>query len=88
VQQCTGAPPATSLVFRPIYHQVADRLRDRIESGGLPDGVLPSAVQLAGEFGVGRDAVRDALAVLVHEGLIEKRRTAPRRCDGACQRPS
>jgi GntR family transcriptional regulator len=36
--------------------------------------VLPSEVQLAGAFGVGRDAIRDALAVLVHEGLIQKGR--------------
>jgi GntR family transcriptional regulator len=57
-----------------LYHQIADCLRDRVESGGFPDGVLPSEERLAEMFGVGRDAVRDALAVLVNEGLSQKRR--------------
>jgi GntR family transcriptional regulator len=59
----------------PVYRQVAAVLRDRINDGTYPEGdELPPIASLASEFGVGRDAVQDALAVLRGEGLVETRR--------------
>src|SRR5512142_934029 len=59
----------------PVYRQIAQILRTRISDGEYPGGfVLPAEQDLATEFGVGRDAIRDALAVLRTEGLIETRR--------------
>ena len=61
-----------------LYHHVANLLRNRIGSQRLPDGTeLPSEASIARELGVGRDTVRHALAVLVHEGLIETKRGRP-----------
>jgi DNA-binding GntR family transcriptional regulator len=57
--------------YEPVYRQLARILRDRIQSGELSPGqLLPSEATLAGTFGVGRDAVRDALASLRSEGLV------------------
>lgn len=58
-----------------VYRQIAGILRARIGQGEYPPGhVLPSEHHLAVEFGVGRDSIRDALAALRAEGLIETRR--------------
>lgn len=60
---------------RPIYRQVADDLRRHIHAGDWPPGTeLQAEADLAREYGVGIDAVRDGLAVLAAEGLVEKRR--------------
>ncbi|MDT5364311.1 MAG: GntR family transcriptional regulator [Mycobacterium sp.] len=48
---------------------VADVLRHQIHAGGYPDG-LPSEGELATEFFVSRNTVREALAALKTEGLI------------------
>jgi GntR family transcriptional regulator len=48
---------------------VADVLRHQIHAGGYPDG-LPSEGELAAEFVVSRNTVREALAALKTEGLI------------------
>jgi GntR family transcriptional regulator len=50
---------------------VADVLRHQIHAGGYPDG-LPSEADLATEFFVSRNAVREALATLKDEGLIDR----------------
>ena len=56
---------------RALYHQLADELRERIVSGRLaPGSRLPSESELARVAGVGRDAVRQALAELRGEGLV------------------
>jgi DNA-binding GntR family transcriptional regulator len=56
---------------RAFFRQLADILRERIESGDLPPGArLPTEIDLTQEHGVGRDSVRDALAILRSEGLI------------------
>ncbi|MEV0756415.1 winged helix-turn-helix domain-containing protein [Streptosporangium sp. NPDC050280] len=57
--------------YVPAYHQIADDLRRRIEDGSLAPGqkLLPEA-RLAHEYGVGKDALRDALAQLRGEGLV------------------
>ncbi len=56
---------------RRTYREVADELRDRITSGRLSPGQqMPTQAQLAGEFGVERSAVRQALRVLQSENLL------------------
>ena len=55
----------------PVYVQVANILRSRIESGRLlPDRPVPSESQLQQEFGVARGTARKAIAVLREEGLV------------------
>lgn len=55
----------------PVYVQLADILRARIESGQLiPDRPVPSESQLQQEFGVARGTARKAIAVLREQGLI------------------
>ncbi|MEH0972380.1 GntR family transcriptional regulator [Micromonospora sp. CPCC 205546] len=59
----------------PVYVQLADLLRRRIESGELPPGSeLESEARLSQEYGIGRDAVRRAIAVLRSEGLVSTTR--------------
>ncbi|AOR33540.1 GntR family transcriptional regulator [Streptomyces fodineus] len=51
--------------------EIADTLRERIRSGALRPGErLPTQAELAGEFGVERGAVRQALRVLQEDGLL------------------
>jgi len=55
----------------PLYRQLAAIIRARIESGELARlDPLPSESTLEQEYGLGRDSVRKALAVLREEGLI------------------
>lgn len=57
--------------YVPAYQQVASALREQIERGDLaPGDLLPSEAQISGTYDVGRDTVRDALAVLRSEGRI------------------
>jgi DNA-binding GntR family transcriptional regulator len=56
------------------YRQLASVLRDRIRSGQLPHGGrVPSEKDLHDEFGLARETIRRALAVLRAEGLVEVR---------------
>jgi len=56
---------------RSVARQVADALREEIQTGALPPGVpLPSEVALTQRFGVARATARAAVAVLRAEGLI------------------
>lgn len=48
---------------------VVDQLRDRIASGALAPGAPLRDVALAEEFGVSRNTLREAVRLLVHEGL-------------------
>jgi len=55
----------------PVYVQLADLIRERIESGQLRAGAnVGSEAQLSQEHGIGRDAVRMAIALLRSEGLV------------------
>ena len=55
----------------PVYIQVADILRARIEAGQLlPDRPVPSETQLQQEFGVARGTARKAIALLRDQGLV------------------
>lgn len=58
-----------------IYRQLAALLRDAITAGELaPGALLPTERDLAHQYAIGLDTVRDALAVLRAEGLIQTRR--------------
>ena len=55
----------------PVYVQVADILRARIEFGQLlPDRPVPSESQLEQEFGIARGTARKAIALLREQGLV------------------
>ncbi|MGH3969090.1 MAG: GntR family transcriptional regulator [Mycobacterium sp.] len=51
--------------------RVADVLRQQIHAAAYPDG-LPAESDLAAEFSVSRNTIREALGVLKHEGLIDR----------------
>ena len=56
---------------RPVYRQMADDLRGLITSRRVRPGQwLPSSKRLEQEYGVSRETVRRALAVLRQEGLV------------------
>ncbi|BCJ60351.1 GntR family transcriptional regulator [Micromonospora endophytica] len=62
----------------PVYVQLADLLREKIESGDLPPGApIGSESRLSQEYGIGRDAVRMSIAVLKSEGLVTSSRGQP-----------
>jgi GntR family transcriptional regulator len=63
--------PVTGQGRLPIYQQIANELRSRINDGTIPrGGKLPTEAELTAEFSVTRATVRQALASLVGEGLI------------------
>ena len=57
----------------PLYKQLAEELRQKIRSGELAVGEkLASESEMIKEYGVGRLTVRNALALLVNEGILTK----------------
>jgi GntR family transcriptional regulator len=55
----------------PVYRQIADSLRQQIESGELGVGdQLRSENQLIADYGAARQTVRQAVALLKAEGLV------------------
>nr|WP_179382162.1 GntR family transcriptional regulator [Streptomyces sp. SA15] len=55
------------------HHSIADDLRHQITTGRIKAGErLPSETQLAGQYRVSTPTLRNALAVLQREGLVEK----------------
>ena len=56
----------------PLYHQIAQLLRQRV-SGSTEPG-LATEQALCAEFGVSRTTVRQALAALKRDGLLQSRR--------------
>ena len=56
---------------RPVYKQVADALRAAIRGGQLADGaLLAPETELMARYGVSRNSVRNAVALLRAEGLV------------------
>ncbi|RUA01361.1 MAG: hypothetical protein DSY89_04720 [Deltaproteobacteria bacterium] len=59
----------------PFYYQVAETLKERIVSHKYePDALLPSESRLSEEFNVSNITIRKAMALLVKEGLILRKR--------------
>lgn len=57
----------------PLYHQVANNLRERILSGAWPAGRrIPAEQELTRLYGASRITIRQALANLQQEGLISR----------------
>lgn len=66
--------PIQPIEPRRIYRQIADQLRQLIQSGEFEVGSrLPAERDLATKFGVSRPSVREALIALEVQGLIEVR---------------
>jgi len=58
----------------PMYRQIAEGLREQIESGGLEPGQqLRTELELREYYGASRNTVRDAIKLLTTLGLVETR---------------
>jgi DNA-binding GntR family transcriptional regulator len=73
----TASIPATTAVRKPaalspraLYQEVADRLREKIFARELEPGAWIDELKLAGEWGISRTPLREALKVLAVEGLV------------------
>jgi GntR family transcriptional regulator len=56
----------------PLYRQIAQDLRRKIESGELEPGArLPNEVAFREEYGASRNTIRDAIKWLTNRGLVE-----------------
>ena len=55
-----------------VVRRVRELLRAQIVHAGFPNGVLPSEFELVREYGVSRGVIREVLALLREEGLIER----------------
>jgi GntR family transcriptional regulator len=59
----------------PMHYQVEQDMRERIEKGTWKSGQqLPSEMELCALYGVSRTTLRQAISVLVDEGLIVRER--------------
>lgn len=65
-----------TLPLRPVsaVGALADALRRRMLSGEIEPGTPLPEQEIAAAYGVARPTVREALAVLVHEGLLRRER--------------
>ncbi len=60
---------------RALHARLAHEIGRRIVSGDYPEGTsLPGESELAAQFGVGRQVVREAIKVLAAKGLVASRR--------------
>jgi GntR family transcriptional regulator len=58
----------------PMYRQIADNLREQIESGAIrPGQQLQTELELRERYGASRNTVRDAIKWLTTLGLVETR---------------
>ncbi|MCB1981160.1 MAG: GntR family transcriptional regulator, partial [Rhodoferax sp.] len=63
-------PALGPLAPRPLYEQVAERLREQIFARRLEPGNWIDEQRLAAEYGISRTPLREALKVLAAEGLV------------------
>jgi GntR family transcriptional regulator len=58
----------------PMYRQIAEQLRQKIESGELSHGdQLPTELELREQYDASRNTIRDAVKLLITRGLVETR---------------
>lgn len=62
--------PTALLTPKPLYVEVAERLRQQIYSRALEPGSWIDEMKMAQTFGISRTPLREALKVLAAEGLI------------------
>lgn len=62
--------PERSLRRTSLHEEIASRLRDMIQDGELPPGSRVPEVALCNTFEISRTPLREALKVLVSEGLV------------------
>ncbi len=60
----------TKLINRPLYEDVAERLRTQIFAHELAPGSWLDEQSLAQQFGISRTPMREAIKVLASEGLV------------------
>lgn len=59
---------------QPKYQVIEQTLRARITDGTYPEGsIIPKEVDLAAEFAVSRPTIRQAIRILVNQGLLERK---------------
>lgn len=68
----TAGPAIDPVTRSTLGGQVTERLRELITDGHFAPGTQLSEVDLAGQFGVSRGPVREALQHLVQEGLLRR----------------
>lgn len=66
----TDLPDLQPVERRSTAALVADRIRDAIMRGGLPPGTQLGEVELAQRLGVSRGPLREAMQILLAEGLL------------------
>jgi DNA-binding GntR family transcriptional regulator len=65
-----AAPDPSALAPRPLYQEVAERLRQQIFDRALEPGSWIDEMKLTQQFGISRTPLREALKVLAVEGLV------------------
>lgn len=61
-------------MVQPLYQQIADDLRQQIESGKLAPGAqLPIELELREQYDASRNTIRDAIKRLTSLGLVQRR---------------
>lgn len=63
-------PPSRRRI--PVYRKIADQLRVEILTHGIPGHCFPSQNELARRFNIAPGTAREAVALLVQEGLLER----------------
>jgi DNA-binding FadR family transcriptional regulator len=64
----------SSVHRKPLVDEVAQQLQKKISSGEIkPGDKIPTEPELMEQFHVGRSTIREAVRVLVHAGLLEKK---------------
>lgn len=59
---------------KPIFEQLKEAILQMIEEGKYkPGDVLPSERELAGQYGISRVTVRQAINILVQDGIVTKK---------------
>jgi GntR family transcriptional regulator len=64
--------PSINRQRRSLVRRVRELVRAQIIHSGFSHGVLPSELQLIKEYGVSRGVIREVLALLRREGLVER----------------